>query len=58
MTPAEIRQLEEIDRLKRAIQTSQNPYLIRDYKKAIDRKQRELKEYRKWISSSGYSNPA
>ena len=47
MTPAEIRQLEEIDRLKRAMQSSKNPYLIRDYKKAIKRKQAELWEYRK-----------
>lgn len=47
MTLAEQRQLDEIRELELAIQRSQSPHLIRDYKKAIKRKRAELYEYRK-----------
>ena len=39
------RHLKEIADLKKAVQKTTSPYLIKDYKKAIDRKERELREY-------------
>ena len=39
------RHIEEIERLKLAIQRTQSPYLKRDYKKAIRKKEKELLAY-------------
>lgn len=41
------RHLKEIEDLKKAMQATTSPYLIKDYKKAIQRKERELREFDK-----------
>lgn len=48
MDKAEIKQIEEIDRLKKACQKTSSRYLKADYQKAIRRMESELAEYRMW----------
>lgn len=40
--------LQELNRLREAIKKTKSKYLIRDYKKAIKRKERELIEFDRW----------
>lgn len=45
MPNARERQMQEIERLKAAILVTNSVYLKNDYKKAVKRMERELKEY-------------
>lgn len=52
------RHIKEIEELKKAVQKTTSPHLIKDYKKAIQRKERELREFdklRKDVAPCRYS---
>lgn len=52
------RHIKEIEDLKKAVQKTTSKHLIKDYKKAIQRKERELREFdklRKDVAPCRYS---
>ena len=41
--------LQEMEELRQAIRKTKSPYAKRDFVKALKRKERELREYDRWI---------
>jgi len=48
MDKAEEMHIAEMDRLRKAIQKTESPYLKRDYQKKIRSMEKELEEYRRY----------